>query len=124
MVLVWTRPRFSVGGMRCQRWPPASSRNAAAAPEPSARKTIRPRRRSTSSRLKTVAERAFRVNRELFLDQGLGVVAAFGGADLDNHGHGFLLRDSVLGNDNVRQTDAFAAKCADGRKRGRSQTPT
>ena len=26
MVLVWTRSRFSLGGTRCQRWPPASLR--------------------------------------------------------------------------------------------------
>src|SRR5215467_2908697 len=91
MVLVCTRPRFSLGGTRCQRWPPASSRNAAAARGPSARATIRPRRCSRIARLKAVAERAARVDRELLFDQGLGVVAALGGADFDDQGHGILL---------------------------------
>src|SRR5215467_6460730 len=86
MVLVWTRPRFSLGGTRCQRWPPGSSRKQAAALAPTARKSITPRRSSRSSISKPVAERAARIDRELLLHQQLGIIAAFGGTDLDDHG--------------------------------------
>src|SRR6185312_7323170 len=88
MVLVCTRPWRSLGGTRCQRWPPGSSRKQPAAPAPTTRKSMTPRRSSRSSISKTVAERAARVDGELLLHEQLGVVAAFGGADLDDDGHG------------------------------------
>src|SRR5262249_5641493 len=94
MVLVWTRPRFSLGGTRCQRWPPASSWNASSAPLPHTRKIRVPSLRSVSSRSKTPPRRALPVDPELVQDEELGVVAALGGADLDNHGHESLHRAS------------------------------
>src|SRR3954469_14731129 len=81
MVLVWTRSRFSLGGTRCQRWPSASSRNrgsARAPPRSLTRRTQRPSRASATSRLKTVVKRAARVDAQLLVDQGLGVLAPFG----------------------------------------------
>ena len=50
IVLVCTRPRFSVGGTRCQRCPPGSPANSAAAPRPVITSDAKPGRSSTSWR--------------------------------------------------------------------------
>lgn len=83
-VLVCTRPLFSVGGIRCQRCPPASSLKTCPACLPSARKTRRPDRRSTISRSKTPLERDLGVDGELLFDQELCIGTAFGGTNLDD----------------------------------------
>ena len=85
-VLVWTRPRFSLGGMRCHRWPPGSSRNISSAPRPVTRKTIMPERTSRSSASKTPPRTAACVDFHLLGDERLRVVPAFSGANL-NDGH-------------------------------------
>jgi hypothetical protein len=76
-VLVWTRPRFSFGGTRCQRCPPASSANVAAAPLPLTRSTQNPARSSTISMSKQPPAGEPRVDRGLHADERLRVVAAF-----------------------------------------------
>jgi hypothetical protein len=94
IVLECTRPRFSVGGTRCQRWPPASSWNSPAS-GPNARNTIRPARASHSSRSKSPPGGEPLVDGELLRDQQLGVGAPFGGADLDDDGG--MAHDTLLG---------------------------
>src|SRR5262245_6173542 len=83
-VLVWTRPRFSFGGTRCQRWPPASSANAWRAPRPDTRITANPGRSSTSSALKRPPARDLHVDRDLPRDERLRVVAALGRTHFEN----------------------------------------
>src|SRR5574341_1013815 len=91
-VLVWTRPRFSLGGMRCQRWPPGSSLNVSQAPLPVTRKTRKPDRCSTTSRSKTPPHSELRVDRELLLDQELRVISTLGRSDFHDAAHGVLLK--------------------------------
>src|SRR5262249_27596852 len=84
MVLVWTRPRLSLGGTRCQRCPPASSSKAASAPAPVTRSTTTPGTWWTISASKTALRHVPRVNAELELDERLRVIPAFRRADLDD----------------------------------------
>ena len=86
MVLVWTRPRFSVGGIRCQRWPPASCVQCWAAVGPVIRRIAYPGRASRSSASKAVAEGALAVDANLIGDEQFRVVPAFGRSNLDDHG--------------------------------------
>ena len=69
------------GSPRCQRWPPASSRNRLGA-RPStvahAQDAEAPAAPRGTSRSKTVVERAARVDVQLLVDQRLGVLAPFG----------------------------------------------
>lgn len=80
-VEVWTRPRFSVGGMRCHRWPPPSLRKSPtfAPMSSSARK---PGRRSKTSRSKSPPGGAGRVHRQHVLNEELCIFAALSRADL------------------------------------------
>lgn len=84
-VLVWTRPRLSVGGTLWNLCPPGSSANAASAPLPEARKTISPGRLSTSSMTwsKTAAVGALHIAREQLVAEELRVLASLGRPDLD-----------------------------------------
>lgn len=82
MVLVWTRPRFSLGGMRCQRWPPASPSKVSTALLPEILRTQRPGRCSTTSKSKTPPGPQLEVDGDLLVHEELGVVAAFGSPDL------------------------------------------
>src|SRR5262245_35128177 len=84
IVLDCTRPRFSVGGILCQRWPPASPANTARAPRPHTPAMTSPARRSTTQRLKLPPQREATVDRQLFLDEQLGIRTALGGTDLDD----------------------------------------
>src|SRR5262252_4596719 len=81
------RPLRSVGGTRCQRWPPLSFANRAWASGPSTRNTMMPGRSSRMSRLKPPPPREPEIDAELLANQQFGIVAAFRGADFDNtHG--------------------------------------
>src|SRR5262245_7510819 len=84
IVDVWTRPLRSVGGTRCQRWPPLSLANKAWASGPSTRNTIMPGRSSIRTRLKTPPPRKLEIDAELFANEQFSIVAAFRGADFDN----------------------------------------
>ena len=84
MVEVWMRPLRSVGGTRCQRWPPLSFANRAWACGPSTRNTIMPGRCSRRSRLKPPPPCKLALNAELLANEQFGVIAAFRGADFDN----------------------------------------
>src|SRR5262245_29663819 len=88
MVLVWTRPRRSGGGIRCQRWPPASSRNVSAARLPENLSTQKPGRSSTISDSKQPPPGEAEIDAGLLDHQKLCVVAALGGTNLyDDTGH-------------------------------------
>src|SRR5215471_10058973 len=89
IVDVWMRPLRSVGGTRCQRWPPLSLANKAWASGPSIRNTIMPGRSSSRSRLKTPPPRKLEIDAELLANEQFGVVATFRGADFDDT-HGYL----------------------------------
>src|ERR1700721_4213290 len=84
MVEVWMRPLRSVGGTRCQRWPPLSLANRAWTCGPSTRNTIMPGRSSRRSRLKPPPPRELEIDAELLANEQLGVLAASRGAYLDN----------------------------------------
>jgi hypothetical protein len=66
---VWTRPRFSVGGIRCHRWPPASFAKALSQPLPAALKISIPGLLWMISRLKTPPLGQLRVDGELIVHQ-------------------------------------------------------
>lgn len=85
MVEVCTRPLFSVGGTRCQRWPPASLENALWAPLPSTLKTAMPGRFSTIEALKPPPLTVLQIDRQLLVDEQLGVRTAFGSTDFDDY---------------------------------------
>lgn len=84
-VEVWTRPLLSVGGMRCQRCPPASSRNCAA-PDPLISIARKPSRRSRTARSKTLPHCSRSVGRQHVTDEQFRVVATFSRSDLKNVG--------------------------------------
>jgi hypothetical protein len=88
IVDVWMRPLRSVGGTRCQRWPPLLLTNSASAPCPSRRNTIMPGRSSRRSMLKTSPPRKLQIHAELLSNEQFGFYAAFRGANFDNtHGY-------------------------------------
>ena len=91
IVLVWTRPRFSVGGTRCQRCPPASFANTSFTFGPLTSKITIPERCSIISKLKTPPNPQLNVNGELLKHQVFGVCAAFSGSNLYDHGTPLLV---------------------------------
>lgn len=87
MVLVCTRPRFSVGGTRCHRWPPASLANVSSAPGPDTTNATNPSVCSVISTSKTPPLHQFHVDGELIFDEELCVSATFGSTNFyDWHG--------------------------------------
>jgi hypothetical protein len=84
-VLVCTRPRFSVGGTRCQRIPPDSFRKNSSALGLVDRRVTDPGRWSKISRSKTVASGALCVHAQLFQHEKFGVLSTFCCAYFDDH---------------------------------------
>lgn len=84
-VLVWTRPRRSVGGTRCHRWPPASCAKAASAPGPVISTTQSPGRASTTSISKTPPLAPLHVEAQLIDHEQFRVVATFCSANFHDH---------------------------------------
>lgn len=85
IVLVWTRPRRSVGGIRCQRWPPPSFAKTWAALSPTTRRQIKPERCSRISASKPVPLCSGDVDPSLVTNEEPGVFAAFSGSNFDDH---------------------------------------
>lgn len=89
---VCTRPRFSVGGTRCQRCPPASFAKSALAPLPSKRTETNPGLSSRRVESKTPPVSGLDVGAEHVGYQKLRILTAFGGAYFNYNGlHGSLL---------------------------------
>ena len=84
MVLVWTLPYFSVGGTRCQRWPPASLEKSEVF-LPVIWRTARPDLKETIEYSKWPPACQPRVNIYLFGNQILGVRSTFSCSDFYNH---------------------------------------
>src|SRR5688572_24682966 len=82
---VWTRPRFSFGGMRCQRCPPGSVSSSDRAPRPVMRNATNPSRSSRSTASKRPPPRDANVDGHLLAHERLCVVTALGGAYLEDH---------------------------------------
>lgn len=80
------RPRFSVGGTRWYRWPPASSRKSCLAPLPWNRTATNPGRSSRSSASKTPPLSCFDVGGEMVLHEEAGVFATLSRSNLDDDG--------------------------------------
>lgn len=94
MVLVWTLPRFSVGGILCQRWPPASSLKVSSAFLPVTSRMQSPGRSSTIATSKTPPTSQSKVDCRLLENEQLRVVAALCGANLDDDAHERRLHES------------------------------
>lgn len=87
-VLVWTRPLFSVAGMRCHRCPPGSCSNADAALGPSTRNSKNPDRTSNTAWSKSLHGHVFLVDAELLEDELFCVFTTFTRSDFDENSHG------------------------------------
>lgn len=114
-VLVWTRPRRSVGGTRCHRWPPASLPKATAAAAPETRRTISPGRSSITSSSKIPPQCSPRVDACLFAHEQFRVGPALGSPNFYHHEAGLYAITSTRCGPRAacpsRATDARRARC-------------
>src|SRR5688500_1126782 len=89
MVDVWTRPLRSVGGVLCQRWPPASGRKVSYASGPITSASKMPGRASRTRKLKTPPNTKSFVDFGLLFHQELCVFSAFCRTNFDDDFHLF-----------------------------------